>query len=92
MRQSIQAGSAPQFSLIAVLARKTEYDMHCDCGQRSLDQTAEKDCEESARLEFANQAETLLASVNYVYSTLILQLKNSSQSVTLPPARCLPEL
>ena len=65
--QAVQSGRFPSlFSLIAVLARRTEYNMHCDCGQRPLDQTAEKDCEESARLESGNQAETRLASVNYL--------------------------
>ena len=36
-------------------AEKFYYDMQCDCGQRKMDEKSEKDCEESAKLESANQ-------------------------------------
>ena len=31
----------------------------CDCGERNLDRTAERDCEESVRLQSVNQADLM---------------------------------
>ena len=41
----------------------TKYDMKCQCGVRNVDKNAEKDCEESARLESQDQ------ELNISYST-----------------------
>ena len=41
--------------LVSNIQTDTKYDMKCQCGVRNIDKNAEKDCEESARLEYQDQ-------------------------------------
>ena len=45
-----------------------QYEMHCDCGRRKVDQLSEMDCEESARLEAQQQAGFDVSFYNLIIS------------------------
>ena len=43
---------------LTFLGAHAAFDMSCDCGKREMDDIAEKDCAESARLQEENQGWT----------------------------------
>ena len=55
--------------LVSNIQTDTKYDMKCQCGVRKIDKNSEKDCEESARLEYQDQEINIFLFRLYICTT-----------------------